>query len=330
MLCALAFLTLASCGPARSARTPGTDQTGGSGGDDSSGGSGPDTTGGSGGSSTGGSGGTPGTGGVGGRRSIGGSGGADTGGTGGNDTGGAGGDVRDAAPPVDATVPVDVAGRTDAAPADMGVKDTASHGDAPKGPPDPGDSPFPPGPAPIGAGWTEVAAPYLVDHPPNQTRYTEDNGKWHMWLFNDDVSTFPGRDAGPRSEVHWKYSYTAGQAQFQGDFYIADNCAHASVIQIFGAADVSTAAMFWAMPDSLAYYGRTPPVYSPAWNHFFRLNLTHDTATRQIDIYVDGQKKASFTDHGAASHYFKSGIYHQPNMTPRCDVYMQNIHIFKK
>ena len=83
------------------------------------------------------------------------------------------------------------------------------------------------------------------------------------------------------------------------------------------------------MPDSLRYYGQDL-VYSPAWDHFFRLNVTHDTASGQIDVHVDGQKKATFTDHGPATHYFKSGIYHQPNMTPRCDVYMENIHIFKK
>jgi hypothetical protein len=101
------------------------------------------------------------------------------------------------------------------------------------------------------------------------------------------------------------------------------------VIQIFGATGRSTAAMFWAMPDSLSYYNK-PSIYSPAWDHFFRFNVTHDTASGQIDVYINGEKKASFMDHGAATHYFKSGIYHQPNMTPRCDVYMQNIHIYKK
>jgi hypothetical protein len=35
-------------------------------------------------------------------------------------------------------------------------------------------------------------------------------------------------------------------------------------------------------------------------------------------------------DHGPATHYFKCGIYHQVNMTPRCDVTMRGIHIFKK
>jgi hypothetical protein len=62
----------------------------------------------------------------------------------------------------------------------------------------------------------------------------------------------------------------------------------------------------------------------------FRLNVTHDTSTGVIDVYIDGQQKATFRDHGPATHYFKCGIYHQVNMTPRCDVNIRSIHIFKK
>jgi hypothetical protein len=278
-------------------------------------------------SATGGAG-DPGTGGA--RAGTGGAVARPTGGRGGaDDTGGAGG--RDAsapegldASPADAETPADASKpMTDAAPRD-------SSGGTEGGKGGPANNPFPPGPAPVGSGWMEVFPKHTVDFPPNgQTRYTEDNGKFHMWLLNTDPSTFPGRDAGPRSEVNWHNAYTSGQAQFQGDFYIDHNCAHASVMQIFGATGRSTAAMFWAMPDSLRYYGQDF-VYSPAWDHFFRLNVTHDTASGQIDVHVDGQKKATFTDHGPATHYFKSGIYHQPNMTPRCDVYMENIHIYKK
>jgi hypothetical protein len=297
------LLTLAACVPSTPARrtTPPPDDQGDTGGA-----------------------GEPGTGGA--PAGTGGARGTPTGGRGG-DTGGAGG--RDASSPPeivdasfpDAQLPADTANPiTDAAPSGGGEAGSGS----------PANNPFPPGPAPIGSGWMEVFPMHTVDFPPNgQARYTENNGKFHMWLLNTDPSTFPGRDAGPRSEVNWHNAYTSGQAQFQGDFYIDHDCAHASVMQIFGATGRSTTAMFWAMPDSLRYYGQNL-VYSPAWDHFFRLNVTHDTATGQIDVHVDGQKKATFTDHGAATHYFKSGIYQQPNMTPRCDVYMENIHIFKK
>ena len=227
----------------------------------------------------------------------------------------------DVSDPVSPDAPADLA--RDARPADGAPPPPTD------GPPLPPTDPFPPGAAPIGAGWTEIFPRHNVDHPPGQTRYTEENGKFHLWLFNTDASTFPGRDAGPRSEIHWYNDYSTGQAQFQGDFYIDHDCAHASVMQIFGATGRSTAFMAWAMPDSLRYYG-SQLIHQPAWDRFLRLNVTHDTATGAIDVYVDGQKKATFMDHGPANHYFKCGIYHQPNMTPRCDVYIQNIHIFAK
>lgn len=182
---------------------------------------------------------------------------------------------------------------------------------------------------PIGSGWTEVFPQLSYDQPPGQTRHTLINGEHHFWLFNTDESTFPGRDAGPRSEMHIHNDYTSGQAQFQADIKIMRGCAHASIMQIFGAENRATAFMAWAMDDSLAYYG-DQVITSPVYDQYLRLNVIHNTATTLIDVYVNGQKKATFADHGPANHYFKTGIYHQPNMTPRCDVYLKNLHVYKK
>jgi hypothetical protein len=185
------------------------------------------------------------------------------------------------------------------------------------------------GPSPVGTGWTEIFPTYKVDQPPGQTRYTLTGDEFHFWLFNTDLSTYPGHDSGPRSELRWYNDYTTGQAQFQGDILINHNCAHASVMQIFGGSTGTTAFMAWAMPNSLNYYGGQT-IVSPVYDMVFRLNVTHDTSTGVIDVYIDGQQKATFRDHGPATHYFKCGIYHQVNMTPRCDVNIRGIHIFKK
>jgi hypothetical protein len=183
--------------------------------------------------------------------------------------------------------------------------------------------------SPIGTGWTEIFPTYKVDYPPGQTRYTLSGDEFHFWLFNTDQSTYPGHDSGPRSELRWYNDYSTGQAQFQGDVMIASVCAHACVMQIFGASTQATAFMAWAMPDSLNYYGG-PVIQTPVYDKWMRLNVTHDTSTRVIQVYIDGQMKATFMDHGGTNHYFKNGIYHQVNMTPKCDVYYRGIHIFKK
>jgi hypothetical protein len=182
---------------------------------------------------------------------------------------------------------------------------------------------------PIGTGWTEIHPQYTVDNPPGQTRYTISGNEIHYWLFNTDMSKFPGRDAGPRSEFHWHNDYSTGQAQFQADLKIDHDCAHANVMQIFGSPNRATAFMAWAMPGGLSYYNMQviePNVY----DKWIRLNVVHDTATGLVDVYVGGQHRYQVKDHGATTHYFKNGIYHQPNMTPRCDVYYRDIRIFKK
>jgi hypothetical protein len=183
--------------------------------------------------------------------------------------------------------------------------------------------------SPIGTGWTEIFPTYSVDNPPGQVRYTVTGDEIHYWLFNTDMSTYPGQDAGPRSEFHWHNDYTTGQAQFQADLMIDQNCARACVMQIFGAPGRATAFMAWAMPDALSYYS-IQTIVSPVYDTWLRLNVVHDTATGLVDVYIDGQHKYQVMDHGAANHYFKNGIYHQANMTARCDVYYKGIHIFRQ
>jgi hypothetical protein len=184
-------------------------------------------------------------------------------------------------------------------------------------------------PGPIGSGWTETFPVYKVDHPPGQVRYTLEETEFHLWLFNTDMSTFPGHDSGPRSEIHILNNYTTGQAQYQADIKIVAGCSRASIMQVFGGSTSSTSFMAWAMQNSLNHYSHEV-IASPIYDRYFRLNVLHDTATRKIDVYVDGQNKGTFQDSGAATHYFKCGIYHQIGMSARCDVYIKNIRTFRK
>ncbi|GAA4708399.1 DUF4386 domain-containing protein [Phytohabitans rumicis] len=42
------------------------------------------------------------------------------------------------------------------------------------------------------------------------------------------------------------------------------------------------------------------------------------------------QFRASFADHGRATHYFKAGLYGRAGMSARCDAYLKNIRIYRK
>ncbi|MEV0407064.1 polysaccharide lyase family 7 protein [Actinoallomurus sp. NPDC050550] len=148
-------------------------------------------------------------------------------------------------------------------------------------------------------------------------------------MISTDPSTYPGRDSGPRSEMRFFNDYTSGQAQFQADIKVAAGCSRASIMQIFGAPDRATSFMAWAMPNRLSYYGDST-IYSPLYDKYLRLKVIHDTASRNISVYVNGVAHGTFQDHGRANHYFKVGVYHQKGMSSRCDMYVKNIHIYKK
>ena len=185
------------------------------------------------------------------------------------------------------------------------------------------------GAAPIGSGWTEIFPKTQLDQPPGLVRHTVTNGVHHMWVLSTDPSKYPGRDSGPRSELRFFNDYTSGQAQFQADIEVKSGCSRASIMQVFGASGRATAFMAWAMPNDLSYYDQKE-IYAPLYDHYLTLNVLHDTSTGKITVYVNGALHGTFQDHGDANHYFKVGVYHQKNMSARCDEYVKNIHIYKK
>ena len=247
-------------------------------------------------------------------------------------TGGAGGtQARDAAATGGMGIVVDAAPtQADAAVEDAGTTDPADGGVAE------GDGgatmtlPVAKEPAmPIGEGWKEIFPTYKMDQPPGQVRHTITDGEFHLWLFNNDASTFPGRDSGPRSELHIRNNYSTGQAQYQADIKIDPNCSGASVMQVFGGSSTATGFMAFITGNNLTHYSNEV-IVSNIRGRWFRLNVLHDTASGQVQVYVDGQRRAGFADHGPATHYFKCGLYHQRNMTARCDAWFKNFHIFSK
>jgi hypothetical protein len=258
---------------------------------------------------------------------------APAGGSGGGGRGGAGGRAG-AGGAGGVAMPDAAAGGADARAEDAGARPEVASDGLPSGGTDlrPGDMPLPPASepaAPIGEGWTEIFPVYKMDQPPGQIRHTVTDGEFHLWLFNNDASTYPGRDSGPRSELHIRNNYTTGQAQFQADIKIDPNCSGVSVMQVFGGSRTATGFMAFVQGNNLTHYS-AETIATNIRGRWFRLNVIHNTATHRVDVYIDGQRRAGYEDHGPATHYFKCGLYHQRNMTPRCDAWFKNFHIFKK
>ncbi|MGW6499481.1 polysaccharide lyase family 7 protein [Nonomuraea angiospora] len=186
---------------------------------------------------------------------------------------------------------------------------------------------------PIGSGWTEIFPSYSVHQPPDRTRHTYDaaTGEHHFWLYDTDPSTFPGQDSGPRSELRFHNDYTSGQAQFECDMKIGAGAHRVCVMQVFGGATSATAFMTLAMnTDSINYYDSTTQIYAPVYDRYLRLNVVHETGPGEIHIFVDREYRTSFNDRGAATHYFKCGLYGRTDMSARSDNHIKNIHIYRK
>ncbi|MFE5914937.1 carbohydrate-binding protein [Streptomyces wedmorensis] len=189
----------------------------------------------------------------------------------------------------------------------------------------------PAGAAAIGTGWSEVSGAYKVHQPPNVTRHTVDGTGLHrFWLYDTDPSTFPGQDSGPRSELRFVDEYTSGSAQFECDMKITSGAHNVCVQQVFGGATAATAFMALAMnTNSITHYGSTP-IHSPVYDQWIRLNVVHDAGAGKVYVYVNGQLKNTFNDRGDNTHYFKCGIYGRSGMSPYSEVFVKNIHLYRK
>ncbi|MFD1543317.1 polysaccharide lyase family 7 protein [Nonomuraea guangzhouensis] len=186
--------------------------------------------------------------------------------------------------------------------------------------------------APIGSGWTEVSPGYTVHQPPDLTRHTYDaaTGEHHFWLYSSDPSTFPGQDSGPRSELRFRNDYTSGSAQFECDIKVASGAHNVCVMQVFGGSSWATAFMTLAMnTNSINYYDQAR-IYGPIYDTYLRLNVVHETGPGLVHVFVNRQFRATFQDHGAATHYFKCGLYGRAGMASRNDAYIKNVHLYKK
>ncbi|MFG2818692.1 carbohydrate-binding protein [Kitasatospora sp. NPDC048365] len=186
--------------------------------------------------------------------------------------------------------------------------------------------------SPIGSGWTEVSGDYTVHQPSGLTRHTVDgSGLHHFWLNDTDPVLWPTSSSGPRSEIRFLDEYSSGSAQFEADVKVGSGAHRVCVMQIFGATTSATTFMALAMnTDSLNYYDSATQLHSPVYDRWVHLNVVHDTAAAKVFVYVNGQLRKTFNDRGAGTHYFKCGIYGREGMSQRSDVYVDNIHLYRK
>jgi hypothetical protein len=190
------------------------------------------------------------------------------------------------------------------------------------------------GPDPIGTGWTEYFPQWIYHVPPNADgygeRYTYQDGVFHLWVLDTDQSTFPGNDSGPRSEVRVQNDYTSGSRQFQADVRVVSGAEKVGIWQLFFRPYPWMVRVY---DGEFRQYGNGSTFATVPFDTTHRFNAIHSTATRTLEIYLDGVQVLRTTlgaSDGSVPFYNKFGVYGRDGMGASNEIYYSNVHYFSR
>lgn len=170
--------------------------------------------------------------------------------------------------------------------------------------------------------------------PPNAEeygeRYSYEDGVFHLWVEDTDLSTFPGNDSGPRSEVRVKNEYVSGSRQFQADVMIVAGAEKVGVWQLFQRP---YPWMIRIYDGEFRQFGNGATFGDLQFGVWFRFHTIHHVASRNLKVYIDGQLVLDATiseSDGTVDFYNKFGVYGREGMGQLNEIYFKNVHYFKK
>ncbi|KAK4264814.1 hypothetical protein QN277_025941 [Acacia crassicarpa] len=173
----------------------------------------------------------------------------------------------------------------------------------------------------------KVQKPY--DVAVNQ-RYSFSNGVHRLWVYSTDKPFTPSSDTLPRTEIRITgHDYTSGVWQFEGYGYVPSGTSGVCIMQVFGGSSSATTLQIRVYNASLTYY-RSPVLLQNMYDRWFRLNVIHDVAASNVNVYIDGVLKYNGAGRGQASHYFKFGVYTQNDPSHYMESRWKDIKLFKK
>lgn len=188
------------------------------------------------------------------------------------------------------------------------------------------------GPDPIGDGWTEYFPEWTYHVPPNAEdygeRYTYEDGVFHLWVEDTDLSTFPGNDSGPRSEVRVKNEYSTGERQFQADFMVVAGAERVGIWQLF---KIPYPWMIRIYDGKYKQYGNGSTIGDVPFGVWQRFHAVHSTSAQTLKLYIDGVLVLDENIGGSeVDFYNKFGVYGREGMGELNEIYFKNVHYFEK
>ena len=187
--------------------------------------------------------------------------------------------------------------------------------------------------AQIGSGWTEYFPTVDYHVPPNANgygeRYTYEDGVFHFWVRNTDLSSFPGQDSGPRSEARVRNDYWSGSNQFEADMMVVSGTDQVGIWQVFQRPYPWQIRVYG---DKFHQFGNGSSFATVPFGTYQRLNIIHYSETRKLEIYLDGQQVLNTTispSNGTVPWYNKFGVYGRDGMGALNETYFKNVRYFQ-
>ena len=185
----------------------------------------------------------------------------------------------------------------------------------------------------LASGWTpeklhfEIQSPYDLKH---ADRYAYDAGTdtHHLWVFATDKPNSKTSKRPPRTEMSFD-KYTSGEHLFEADVLVVTNTSRVTIMQIFGADERATSLQLRVYDGSLKHY-ESETLLSNIYGQWFHLDVTHDVATHEIQIFINGKSALTTKDNGGTEWHFKCGVYAQVRPSQKMEVFFRNIKIYQQ
>jgi len=185
--------------------------------------------------------------------------------------------------------------------------------------------------AQLGSNWTEYFPDFDYHVPPNADgygeRYTYEDGVFHLWVKDTDLSTFPGQDSGPRSEVRVRNEYTEGYTQFQADFKVGSGADKVGIWQVFQSPYPWMIRVY-----TNGFFVNGSSFSSVDWDQWHQLNIIHNTNNNKVQVFFDGTlvlDTYTAQSNGSVDWYNKFGVYGREGMGELNEIWYRDVRFFR-
>jgi hypothetical protein len=189
-------------------------------------------------------------------------------------------------------------------------------------------------------GWTpdsphiEIQSAYDLPH---NDRYAFDakTDTYHLWVFATDKPMAKHNTTEPRTELSFD-KYTSGQHQFEADVLVVTNTSRVTIMQVFGGPGRENGTKHASALQLRVYNGElkryeNETLLTNIYDKWFHLNVTHDVATHEIQIFINNKLSLTTKDFGGPDlFHMKCGVYAQKNASSKMEIYYRNIKIYHK